>query len=305
MIGDHRNDENRIVSQVQLNMIRCHNRICQDLYDEGHREHLFEEARRSMSWHYQWCVVHDYLKAMCGAGVVNRILGQGRQFYKPKVPFIPVEFSVAAYRFGHSMAPMKIQVQQGQPSFELFGTKLGRGFSPVAGPEAVVDMLEIFDVDPTRNVARAGRLDTKLATDLLNLPMPEIIGAGGERSLATRNLTRGQSFLMPSGETVARIMGRPEDEITRIRDKALAANADLQTGIPLWFYILQEADLVGREDGDGSCQPGEGLGPVGATIVAEVIIGLIQLDSRSWLSNNVNWQPKSDLETVGQMLTYV
>ncbi len=311
LIGDHRNDENRIVSQVQLAMIRCHNRFCQELYDEAQADgrelkgaELFEEARQMMSWHYQWCVIHDFLKTMCGAGVVNRILGEGRKYYTPKTPFIPVEFSVAAYRFGHSMAPMKLQVQKGQNSFELFGTTLGRGFSPVPGPKAVVDMLEMFEVDPTRNVERASKLDTKLASDLLALPMPEIIPEG-ERSLATRNMTRGQSFLLPSGETIARHMGRPEEEIARVRDKALLANPDLTTGIPLWFYLLQEAELIGREDGDGSCQPGEGLGPVGATIVAEVIIGLIQLDSRSWLSNNLNWRPKDNLETVGQMVTYV
>ncbi len=32
MIGDHRNDENRIISQLQLAMIRFHNRMCEDLH---------------------------------------------------------------------------------------------------------------------------------------------------------------------------------------------------------------------------------------------------------------------------------
>jgi len=202
------------------------------------------------------------------------------------------------------MAPMKIQVQKGNSPVDLFGTTLGRGFSPVPGANAVVDMLEIFDVDPDCIVERASRLDTQLASSLLALPMPEIIPEG-ERSLATRNLIRGQSFRLPSGEAVAKILGRPDKEIHHVREKALKAEPRLQNGIPLWFYLLQEAELIGREEEDGTLKPGEGLGPVGATIVAEVIIGLIQLDSRSWLNNNLNWHPQPELEGVGQMVTYV
>jgi len=111
MIGDHRNDENRIVSQLQLGMIKFHNKIADLLHDEPNSDlknvELFEEARRETTWHYQWAVVNDFLVTMCGGAVVQDILSCGRKFYCPLEPFIPVEFSVAAYRFGHSMAPMK------------------------------------------------------------------------------------------------------------------------------------------------------------------------------------------------------
>ena len=51
---------------------------------------------------------------------------------------------------------------------------------------------------------------------------------------------------------------------------------------PLFYYILKEAEL--REDGLR-------LGPVGARIVAEVFIGLLQLDPDSYLSVQPNWLP--------------
>jgi len=51
---------------------------------------------------------------------------------------------------------------------------------------------------------------------------------------------------------------------------------------PLFYYILKEAQL--REDGLH-------LGPVGARIVAEVFIGLLQLDPDSYLSVQPNWVP--------------
>lgn len=308
LIGDFRNDENRILSQIQLAMLRFHNRLCDELSAKYQGKELYEEARRLCTWHYQWCVVHDFLASVCGKGVVSRILAEGRQFYTPHTPFIPVEFSVAGFRFGHTMVPMKVQTQQGGNTFELFGTVLGKGFSPIADPRAVTDMHELFETFEGRTVQRAGRLDTKLASDLLALPArvdPE------GRSLATRNMIRGQSFLLPSGETVARAMGRPEAEIEQVSDASRNDEPGLTGGTPLWFYILKEASLIGRENLDGTRVPGEGLGPVGATIVAETIIGLIELDERSWLGANRNWRPgtRSDdptveLSTVGHIVTY-
>ena len=114
IIGDPRNDENRIVSQLQLGVIRFHNKICQDIHDKTcqEREELFEEARREVTWHYQWAVVNDFLVHMCGAPVVSNVLSCGRKYYCGTEPFIPVEFSVAAYRFGHSMVPMRINIRK-------------------------------------------------------------------------------------------------------------------------------------------------------------------------------------------------
>lgn len=309
LIGDPRNDENRVVSQVQLAMIRFHNRMCDDLASEHEGSALYEEAHRLTTWHYQWAVVHDFLTSICGPGVVQEVLSEGRRIYRPKVPFMPVEFSVAAYRFGHSMVPMKVQLQKGKAAFELFGPIFGEGFSAITDARAVADMHELFTTHEGRHVQRAEALDSKLATDLLQLPIP-VVGAS-EASLATRNLVRGQSFLLPSGETVAALCERPEAEIAQISDAAKAEVPGLAGGTPLWYYLLKEAALIGRMDAAGGSEPGEGLGPVGARIVAEVIIGLIELDRRSWLGANRNWRPLENqdlpgvkLDTVGHILTY-
>jgi hypothetical protein len=50
---------------------------------------------------------------------------------------------------------------------------------------------------------------------------------------------------------------------------------------PLWFYILAEAAYFGE---------GKRLGPVGSTIVASVLIGLVRLSKDSFL-NNPEWAP--------------
>ncbi len=57
-----------------------------------------------MTWHYQWMVLHDFVERVTEKGIVAKILDQGRRFYRfKKWPYMLVEFSAAAYRFGHSM----------------------------------------------------------------------------------------------------------------------------------------------------------------------------------------------------------
>ena len=304
IIGDPRNDENRIISQIQLAIIRFHNLVCDTLNaEDGLEGHdLYEEARRTTTWHYQWALVNDFLTDMCGRPVVEKILGCGRQHYCGNVPFIPVEFSVAAYRFGHSMIPMKIQTRTGGAKLELFGTTLGVGFDAVTDPAGVVDWHELLFTPQNRKVERAQKLDTKLAGDLLNLPF--ISGSAAEKSLATRNLLRGNTFLMPGGEKIAAAIGCPPEQIDKVIKAVATVNSDLGAdGIPLWLYLLAEAQVIGRAETDGSTKEGEALGPVGATIVAEVLIGLLELDDHSYLGANRNWSPREEWNTLGKLVT--
>ncbi|MEL7297538.1 MAG: peroxidase, partial [Pseudomonadota bacterium] len=146
-----------------------------------------------------------------------------------------------------------------------------------------------------------------MATILLALPF---IAAPDESSLATRNLLRGQGFLLPSGENVAAAMGRSATEIGKVSRaaKTLAGRAGvtLDAGTPLWLYLLLEAEKIGRETEPGHFDKGEGLGPTGARIVAETMLGLIELDHRSFLATNRSWHPAEGVgvTTLGDMLTF-
>lgn len=124
LIGDPRNDENIVVSQLHLAFMKFHNAVVDALAGTADGD-LFDEACRVVRWHYQWVVVHDFLRRIVGGDVVDDILagtgdtyaiatGTGaRHAALPKVglrfyryrrrPYMPVEFSAAAYRFGHSM----------------------------------------------------------------------------------------------------------------------------------------------------------------------------------------------------------
>lgn len=295
IIGDPRNDENRIISQLQLAFIRFYNALYHDQIRANpqiNRKQAYELARQSATWHYQWIVVNEFLPTLCGQLVVDEILTNGRRYYQPKgSAYIPVEFSVAAYRFGHSMIAQRMRINDAGPERSVFASEFGRGFSPVRSMDQVVDWKYFFDY--AGSFQRAEKLDTKLPSDLLDLPfIPSPNPA--DRSLATRNLRRGQSFLLPSGENVARFMGRPDaeiDAVSQLIGRLTTANhIDLAKGTPLWLYILAEAELIGRIDRTGH-QPGEGLGPLGAVLVAETLLGLLELDEHSYLGSNRDWYP--------------
>ncbi len=312
IIGDPRNDENRIISQLQLAMIRFHNRVVDELSPNYEKSELYEEARNLVTWHYQWVVIHDFLVTMCGDAVVDDILGNGCQFYKANHDdaFIPVEFSVAAYRFGHSMIPQKIRVKREESELELFSDLLGGGFSALNDLSAVVDWSILVGSHDgnlqDEGVQRAKSMDTKMATILLKLPF---IPDDDEQSLATRNLLRGQIFSLPSGENIAKVMNRSQIEIDKVSKKAASiagCGIDISAGTPLWFYILTEAEIFGKEIKKDKFYPGEGLGPVGARIVAETLIGLIKIDSHSYMSVNRNWEPGDGVgvSTLKEMLAF-
>jgi hypothetical protein len=125
VIGDPRNDENLVVAQTHLAFLKFHNRLIErePLGDDGdddgsatftqaeedRRQTPFHRARRRVRWHYQWLVLNDFLPNIIVPGVLADIRNDGRKFYdfdgEPfgGRPFMPLEFSGAAYRFGHSM----------------------------------------------------------------------------------------------------------------------------------------------------------------------------------------------------------
>lgn len=297
LIGDPRNDENLIVSQIHVVFLRFHNRLVDHLHvkDPGKSPSvLFREAQELVRWHYQWIILHEFLPLLCGQEVVNNIMVNGRQYYHwQNEPYIPVEFSVAAYRFGHS---------QVRPSYRA-------NFGITSNPLPLVPFFAmIFDhtVDPAspdpndlRGGTRAARrfidwhtffnlqdgstrpnklIDTKLSSALFNLLG---VTAGEPVSLAQRNLLRGLTFSLPSGQRVAMAMGI-EPLAPEMFDELKGYKTNFEHSTPLWYYILKEAEVLNT---------GVTLGPTGARIVAEVLIGLMEGDNTSFISQNPLWKP--------------
>jgi hypothetical protein len=301
MIGDPRNDENIIVGQLQLLFLRFHNKVLdavkqeQPALDPGE---LFEEAQRLVRWHYQWIVVHDFLRRIVGDVVINNMLIDSDAYASPvgdqhrrridlkfyrwqREPFMPVEFSVAAYRFGHSMIRDDYSINDAVVNLPLFSPDPNagaledfRGFRPLP-PGWTIDWQFFFETGDGTRLQHARKIDTKLSIPTFTLPdqPPDLA------ELALRNLRRGKALGLPTGQRVARAMG-----IDPLDDGVLGTvdvSPEFAGQAPLWFYILKEAEVAG----------GNSLGAVGGRIVAEVLLGLLKGDPFSFVNVEANWVP--------------
>ena len=292
IIGDPRNDENLIVSQLHLAVLKFHNAVVDHVMAHGINDpnRAFDEAQRLVRWHYQWIIVHEFLPKTVGKTLVKDVLEKGRKFYKwNNDPFIPVEFSVAAYRFGHSQVRpgyiANFAGDNGQPfTRHLFDATLPDGPDPEdlrggkRAPRRFVDWPTFFDLGDGRHKPNK-RIDTKLSSTLFQLPFTGPNLPSNPASLAQRNLLRHLTFGLPSGQAVAKAMAiKPldEDELSALKP------LDLHRRTPLWYYILREAEL--KKDG-------KTLGPVGGRIVAEVFLGILQGDRLSYLRQDPEWTP--------------
>lgn len=314
IIGDGRNDENLIVAQLQVAFLRFHNRLADAVERTAHD--AFKEARRLTRYHYQWLVTHEYLPGVCDRSVVDEVLREGaplyRTFFEAEKPDLaakmpmPLEFSVAAFRFGHSM------VRGNYDHNRFFGAS--EDGSPTLIPTAPFDLLFAFTGNGQMNGGGNGQLPTNWIIEWarfvnaetplrsarpidthLAKPLDELRNEdpGVFKRLAKRNLLRGYRLNLPSAEACISAINatgfyRPitaldPDTVFEGRD---AVKAAFSGHTPLWFYVLREAEALG----------GNHLGPLGSHIVANTLVGLIVKDRTSYWNDSTSghrWSPSS------------
>ena len=341
IMADPRNDQTLILLQLHVALQMFHNKLVDHV-----RKNLvsalfpglsvFQSARRLARWHYQWMVTHDFLPAIVGKAMADSVYKEvltglpiiNLKYYRTinplGRPYIPVEFSVAAYRFGHSIARPRYTVRDfidtrtgttvavsSVPLFEAEPTDNNlNGHRPIP-PRLKMQWSKFFNAAGKPPTARPVRqFDANLSDALFRLPATALPDSNPMSRLAVRNLLRGKKMRLPSGQQIAQLM-----DVTPLTDEELytdhrievrvpivgnvvevlrefdVENQDLKTlfedpgwdgEAPLWFYILKEAEIVGR---------GRQMGPVGGRIVAEVLVALMQRDANSYLTLNAVWKP--------------
>ncbi len=293
ILVEGRNDENQEIAQIHVAFLRAHNR----LIDKGHN---LENARNLMRWRYQWLVVHEFLPEVIDAGVYADVFRPDgsieTKYYDPKQAFkavMPVEFSVAAYRFGHSQVRRAYNITQGGPRVQVFNNTAAdlHGGRPIATDHVIFwpNFLTVDGQPPTGpagtnqpvNIGR--KIDTLLSSGLFLLPIPGAEPAGSA-NLAKRNIQRARGYGLPSGQAVAARLGIPvlsnQQIIDAIPRLAVLNDPAYKGEAPLWLYVLAESRIVNN---------GARLGPVGSRIVAEVFGGLLASDVRSYYRRG--WNP--------------
>ena len=327
IIADPRNDENIILSQLQGLFHRFHNRLLQE-----NQNLPFEQVQKLVRFNYQYVLLNDFLPRIVHSSVIEDLKTDGsydrkklKFFHWKNRPFIPVEFSVAAYRLGHSMIRPGYRLND-RTLLPIFGTPDSKavgfgddltGFRAV-GADRAIDWGRFIDIDTrrydgtdaekNRRLQFAYRIDTSVVNSLARLPA---VIASNPSSLAKRNLERSWRLGLPSGQQVAHAMGVepiPDNEILIGKgvDKQDPGDPFVSTidtvapvfkkNCPLWTYILAEAmqqqEKVHISVSDNVTITTPKLGAVGGRIVAEVFLGLMFGDNRSLLTLEPKWRPE-------------
>tara|TARA_R100000322_G_scaffold170320_1_gene145183 strand:- start:2327 stop:3502 length:1176 start_codon:yes stop_codon:yes gene_type:complete len=308
-VGDDRNDENLIVSQLHVQFLKLHNFFVREISHDHPglgTDSLFESAREQVILHYQEVILYDFLYEILHPAVWKAIILENEHILwdpdstEPAV--LPIEYTAAAGRFGHAMvqnnynlnAVTSVSVSE---LFEMTGEG-GFGGKYLRMPAShLIDWRLFFDFPdqstrglPSRN--KALRISPRVRVNLTNtqsLAVPE------ETNLATRNLLRGLQMRLSSGQAAVnyllnnfetrlreleipvRLLDRDQLNLNKpdySRHVLDRCNPALSNQTPLWYYVLAEA-CVETIEGIGK------LGPLGSLLVAESVRGLLQLDRNS------------------------
>jgi len=345
LIGDKRNDENKIVAQLQALFMKFHNKVFDLLATRfpspAQQDDRFLEAQRIVRWCYQYVVLHDFLPKVCDPDIVRKVMpshdrrGPDLQFYSPHGgnAYIPVEFSVAAYRFGHSMVRPSYALNAVAKSTAVFtsgvkivpfsripvfvahaekSTDAMNGFgelAPALPPSWGIDWAFFFGPLHTHPVGQpqipqpSYRIDASLVDPLGALPEFAAQGAPSPFvSLAFRNLVRGWRMALPSGQRVAQMINVRHP----LSEEQLWTTKNEGEELTPWpegaaFYAANKKWLEGSaplwyyvlKEAEVR-NHGRHLGEVGSRIVAETLIGLAWFDHFSYLFQVPAWTPADE-----------
>ncbi|HLL77304.1 MAG TPA: heme peroxidase family protein [Pyrinomonadaceae bacterium] len=309
-IPDPRNDENLVIGQTHLAFMRFHNKVCDRIAQGGTPSSmLFSKAREMVVKHYQWMLRTDFLPRIVDPAIVDDVFTNGRKVFEvgaTDFPTMPIEFSVAAYRLGHSMIR---DIYDWNAVFSNGGTFGNEGtlenlfrFSGTSGnlsPGTNVDnpLDGDFERLPTNWIADWTRLydfategtpelapelgqlnlarpiDIRLTDPLKKLPLGSFGSRGKnvaaiERNLAFRNLVRGRMVGLATGQEVAAYIGKRVKGVKELTPKQIVGKE--LGGLPnqLRKELTKGTPLWFYILREAEVNGGK-LGPVGGRIVTE------------------------------------
>lgn len=324
-IADRRNDGNLILCQLHLAFMLVHNKAVAAFEQmKQPPADVFDAARQLVTRHYHWLILNDFLPSLLSKTVLARPLAQ---WVPRKIAqnTVPMEFTTAAFRFGHSMVGRTYDFnanfgQDGSLSpsatfADLFNfTSAGNMNDPAAKTDRQLPDHWVIDWDrmtrPPQPVAAGARppggaeqIDLAFAPDMLDAAGDATVAEHG--SILFRNLLRGFHRRMPFGQHLAEAcnVDRLSPESVRaalaqpapakgdaIDVAAVAERLGFLTQTPAWLYFLCEAKILER---------GLRVGPTASHIIADTITALMRDNPGSVLNYKAgSWTPgQSALKT--------
>ncbi len=291
LAADPRNVENVIVRQLHAMFLRLHNKAITD------RSASFSEARLRVTHQYQWLVREHFLKEISDSTIYDRIIVEPLFDWQGQFS-IPVEFSRAAFRFGHSMVRSGYGLGPGNVHVSLCSLFGGKNSAGAILSKHAVPWIRFFDSEHERSMF----IDTSIESPLFDVPHSSTnlfktsplpgstntnVSPCGHNGLVLPHATlqRGAMARLPSGQSVHAELFGGSIQLQGINYDPYAdvKRCDLEEEIPLWYYVLLEAETSGK---------GLRLGPVGSCIVGEVIEGALWANKKSYLNvHGRSWEP--------------
>jgi hypothetical protein len=305
-IADHRNDRNLLISQLHLAFLNAHNVVVND-------HASYDEAQILLRRRYQQLVINDFLPRVVNAKDIQWA-SKNRIFNPPwKKFFIPVEFSAAAFRFGHAMVRSTYFYNAVRKMVRLPDLEMPEALSGYHHliTDWLVDWTPFLSdgVNLARNLAP--RVVEPIA-EFLDHSSPAPTNGGPPKrpilSLSVIDLLRGYLFRLPTGQAVARRLGvtpMTDDQLIEVAAAVSTEQAAVlkETGLlqhtPLWYYVLAEA--AHSQHGNGNR-----LGPIGGRLVASVLLEAAAR-SRAALPKEEGWDPilgKQNNFNLGELLRH-
>jgi len=302
MLADPRNDQHLIIAQLHIVFLQFHNRMVdhlkRDVFAEQAlpNETIFETARRLTVSHYQWIVRNEFVKYFVLPDVLRDLEQNGPRLFKTNgtMPALPIEFTQAAFRFGHSVVQRQYEINQWVGLVRLSDLVRKKERNAALPANRVVDW-DRFTKTWGGNANFAENIDPLISEDMFDLPaaaMP-VPWTINPPPLPEMTLVRGSRVGLPSGQEACRLAG-----LSPLRDEQVGFDRDdngflgargLNEKTPLWYYLLREAELLGIRKFRG----GECLGPLGSRVVGEVLLGVMNSDPDHYLNVDPNWRPLS------------
>jgi hypothetical protein len=289
-IPESRNDENVIISQLHLFWLRFHNKVIDRYFsDLPSRLKKYNAGRAFVTQVFYHIVIDDFLCHLLEPLVYQKICIDDKTFLYSDLTFtgIPVEFSHAGYRFGHSMVREEYKLQKGGGDKKLSQLFIRDHGEHIAKELVVKDWLLFFGSSALgHKVQDSGRIDLKIVDPMKRVPKDDRTGS---QNLIEANLIAGDSKKIPSGWEVVKWLRTHHHDLAEAVEMATDEQYPkpdyygtildglggilLIEELPLWPYLLIEDS---ETNVNGLC-----LGKLGSVLMAEVVMQSIKSAKRS------------------------